>query len=302
MSNLFHYRGGLLDRWGIYALVTDPEGRSYWYTHEMDASEVVIREDYLYVSDGHNTVQGNKGAYVVQYDFEGFSCNLFFTNRLNPWRAGNGILYFDKRQEIFEHRVVNSPWADVNGKMHIEGKTVDVAGQGYSEKSLTVAPISKTQPYMHALRVFSKPGTPEQKRWYLSILDFVTHESMDSKRYSRLFMGKSNEWVLATPHYTIELGDFIEEEGLPYTYPRTFTVTAETQGYFLEAEFESRVLFDFTDILSELPKVVKTFILLFIDRPVFFRMLGTLEGTLVCPDGEIVHLSLSGAYEYVVVK
>lgn len=86
MSNLFHYKGGLFDRWGIYALVTDPEGRAYWYTHEMDASEVVIREDYLYVSDGHNTVEGNKGSYVVQYDFEGFSCNLFFTNLLNPWR------------------------------------------------------------------------------------------------------------------------------------------------------------------------------------------------------------------------
>jgi hypothetical protein len=198
--------------------------------------------------------------------------------------------------------VVNSPWAEVNGKMHIEGKTIDVAGQGYSEKSLTTAPISKTQPYMHALRVFSKPGTPEQKRWYLSILDFVTHESMDSKRYSRLFIGKNDEWVLATPRYTLELGAFIEEEGLPYAYPRTFTVTAETQGYLLQADFESSVLFDFTDIFSELPKVVKAFLLLFIERPVFFHLLGTLEGTLICPDGEVVNLRLTGAYEYVVVK
>ena len=79
-------------------------------------------------------------------------------------------------------------------------------------------------------------------------------------------------------------------------------VTAETQGYLLQADFESSVLFDFTDIFSERPKVVKAFLLPFIERPVFFRLLGTLEGTLICPDGEVVNLRLTGAYEYVVVK
>ncbi len=309
MTNYFRVVGDLVNRRGIYVLVTDPEGNTYWKTHEIKKSDFIIRDNQLYVSDGENTIQGDGMSYAVSYDFNDFSCNLFFRNRLPPWKAEDGVVYFDDKEEMFEQRVVNSPWAEVTGTITIVGKEMRVTGHGYSEKSLHVAPITLYQPTMQSMRVFSPRdlGTVSsdggtEELWSLSLFDFTTLPRFDSKRLSRLFIAKDNEWLLTTPEYSLEPADFVKEEGLPYEYPQTIHVKAHTQGYDLEGAFRSTVLFDFTDILAEVPAVLRAIILLFVDRPVYFRLLGWFEGTLTRPDGTVTKLKLYGPYEYIVVK
>ncbi len=309
MTNYFRVVGDLVNRRGIYVLVADPDGNTYWKTHEIKESDFIIRDRHLYVSDGTNTIQGDGMSYAVSYDFNDFSCNLFFRNRLPPWKAEDGVVYFDDKEEMFEQRVVNCPWAEVTGTITIGDKEMRVTGHGYSEKSLHVAPITLYQPTMHSMRVFSPrdlgdvpSGGEKEALRSISLFDFTTLPRFDSKRLSRLFIAEDDEWLLATPEYSLEPADFVKEDDLPYAYPQTIHVEAHTQGYDLEGSFQSEFLFDFTDILSEVPAVLRAIILLFVDRPVYFRLIGWFEGTLTRPDGSVTELKLYGPYEYIVVK
>jgi hypothetical protein len=77
---------------------------------------------------------------------------------------------------------------------------------------------------------------------------------------------------------------------------------AQSQGYTLRGTFKTQQLFNVTDVLDEVPAVIKAIILLFIDRPVLYRCRGTFNGKLTYPSGEIVKLELHGIYHYNIVR
>jgi len=298
----FRTRTGFIKRWGIYVVVTNPQGREYFYTLEMNDRNMQFDEDRLFITDGRNTIYGSGNQYHVRYDFEGFSCNLTFRNILPPWKPGDGREVFTEEKDVFERRIVNCPWADVTGEMTFDGIHKRVKGEGYSEFSIIVVPFRRMNPSMHALRVFSPQGTPQEKRWHLGILDYLNHEYYGSERFPRLILGKGNDYVITTKDYVIEELDWTVAGDTPWKYPRRLKISYNKNGYILEGVYISQKLFDITDIFAEIPAIIRNFLLAFMDRPVYIRNLGEFTGYIMSPDGGVESLHLFGPYEYLLAQ
>jgi hypothetical protein len=296
-------RGGIFQSWGIYVTVTDPEGNAVFFKEKLKNRDMTFEEDSLYLSDGgRNVVQGDGNFYHAKLNIEGFACDLSFVNVLPPWEPGDGMDYISRDKTAFTKRVVFSPWADVLGTITVSGEKMDVTGQGFAEKQLTVNRFNKLNPFLYAIRVFSPPETPKDERIRIGLLDETTHEEFGSNRLPRLTVAKGDEWLFTTREYTLDAYEFRETPLAPYKYPTEVVFYGGGRGYTLRGTYKAHTLFNVTDIIGELPEGVQEFVLLFMDRPVYYRNLGVFEGFLTHPDGRVELLNLIGPYEYLVLK
>lgn len=304
MSSYIGWQYGPIKKWGIYALVSDPNGKRYWAQNEIIEKDIVTAKDHLYMKGGKNVAEGRGMTYKVHYDFEGFYCDLTYKNVLPPWIPGDGWIYLSPGidKDAYNHYMMNSPWADVTGTLTVGGKTHNVVGQGYSDRSDSALPPTKQNPYLYSIRVFSADGTPRQDRWFFGLLESISHADYGSKRIPMLLLAHGEKWVLTTKKYSLTPKNMLKGPNTPYEYPTVFQIKANDQGYVFDAEYKCGKLFDFTDIFAVLPDWVRSIATKFLKRPVFFRCLGELKGTLKSPDGTTTPIHLYGPHEYMVVK
>ena len=298
----FRTRSGFIKRWGIYVVVTDPAGNSYFAKLEMKDRDIEFAEDRLYITDGTNWIEGSGMEYRVHYDFEGFYCDLTFNNILPPWKPGDGKEVFTEDGDVFERRTVNSPWADVSGVIRYGDTVHNVKGEGYSEYSILIVPFRRMNPALHAIRLFSPPGTPREDRWHLGILDYLNHEDYGEERFPRLILAHGDDFVITTKDYILEGLDWTPAPNTPWEYPAKIRISYTGNGYRLEGYYTSNILFDVTDIFAEIPAIIRNFLLTFMSRPVYIRNLGEFTGYLIMPDGRVETLHLYGPYEYLLAK
>ncbi len=302
MTSYFGWNYGPLEGYGVYALVSEPDGTRHFAKHKMKRDVIEKKPGKLYLKGDKVLVEGKGMEYHLRYDFDDLYCDLTFKNVLNPWKPGTGWAFLTPERDVFNHYLVNSPWADVTGTMKVGGKTLDVKGQGYSDRSLSTLPLTKQNPYLYAWRTFSPEGTPREDRWFCGLLESVSHEKFGSKRIPILQIAHGEEWVLTTMDYKLIPTEYVKKPDIPYEYPTVIKVYSSDQGYKFRGKFICRELFDFTDIFSELPMFIRKMAEKFLTRPVFFRSKGDFEGTVTYPDGHTESFRLEGAIEYMVVK
>lgn len=303
MMSYFGFKAGIVNNWGIYVSISDPEGTGYFTKQKLKTKDIVFADDAFFITDGINTIEGEGNSFRVTMDTDEFSCDLVYNNIIPPWKPGDGYDYYDKERTAFDKRAVVSPWADVYGSFtfqKIEQK--NLTGQGFAEKQLTVNPFTKLNETTYTMRLFSEPGTPKEDRWHLGILENYLHEDYGGDRQPRLTFARNGEWVFTSRDYDIQPFDYRTHEDLPYSYPSKVRVFCSQDGHTLDGTYISTVLFNYTDIVDELPPFFRSFILLFIQRPIYFRSLGEFMGILTYPDGATEYLHLLGPYEYIVVK
>jgi hypothetical protein len=112
----------------------------------------------------------------------------------------------------------------------------------------------------------------------------------------------NGEYVFLTPDYELIPQDFQKKSDYPIAYPTTIRISAADRGYTLEGTYSSTSLFHYMDVFDEIPPVIRAIILLFFDRPVFFRLRGVFNGEVTFPDGESRTITLFGPYHYIVTK
>jgi hypothetical protein len=302
MLSVFRIKAFLVDRWGIYAVVSEPDGTSHWAKYEMKHREVVYDTERLFITDGRNTIEGGPETCRVRCDIDGFSCDLVFENLLPPWKPGDGTEYYTPDRRTFQFRAISSPWANVEGELTAGGKTVSVTGDGFGEKALIICPFSKFNPYTYSLRLYSDPALKQEERWHIEMLESIMHDDHGGRRIPRLIVAKGGDWLLTTRQYTLTPSDSVIEGDLPFGYPRRLKLTFEADGYSLEGVYKARKLFNYTDVLDEIPPEFRSLVAALMKRPVYFRCLGAFEGRLTLPDGSVQELRLFGPYEYVVAK
>lgn len=301
MYNLFHIDMTLLDRWGMYALIAEPDGTSYWKTATADESDVEIAEDHLYYNDGVNLIEEINGTLYLSCDFEGFSCDLMFDKYMPSWKPGTGRVEYTEDGRYFQYKAVFVPRADVRGSLEVDGTTVSVAGNGYGEKTLFVNPWTRHQPYLHALRLYSPVETPRAESWHIGIHEVVLNEHYGNRELPRLVVARGDEWIFTTRDYVFEPIETAELDTISYPYGTKFLLRGEKNGYVLDGVVKERVFFHFTDVFETLPVWVRKLLSVFFKRPVYFRYVAEFSGAVTAPDGSEYPIELSGPYEYVVV-
>jgi hypothetical protein len=302
MLDLFHFDGPLVARWGIYVVVSDPAGKRQWITYEFDKSLVRTEPTRLWFSDGNSTVEGDGSSCRIALELPGFSCNLEVRNILPAWRSGDGVDDLTPDGRMFERRILACPWGDLTGRLATGAASEEVVGQALLDRYTRVTPLNRLHQSLYSVEAWSADSTPADDRVFLEILDITTNAAYGAKRLPRLCVAAGGRWLFTTRDYTFEPLDFDGSGPTPYPAPRKLRIVARASGYMLEAEYRATTLFDVTDIIAEVPALLRPIVRAFFSRPVYMRFLGVLEGTLTHPDGRVERISLTGPYEYLVAR
>lgn len=302
MTHLFVWKYGPMRGWGIYALVISPDGKRYFAKQQLNEKKIKLASDHLYVMEGNNSIEGKNGVYRVKFDIENFACDLTYKNNVPSFRPGDGYVWYSKKENIFQFSLLTCPWADVTGTIKLPDRTLQVKGEGYSDKGRATIFPTKMTPYLYSIRTFSPPGAPREDRWMFGILEQQMHPSYGSKRIPTLHLCHGDKTVMATKFYDLEPSGWAPGKDTPYDYPRRIKVRAKDKGWMIEGEYVCGEMFDFLDVMAELPGWVQKLAQKFVKRPVFFRSHGKFEANITAPDGKRTHISLIGPHEYVVSK
>lgn len=303
MVTVFVWKMASMRGWGSYALVISPENKRYFSRYQFDEKKVVVAGDHLFFKEGDNMIEGKgDGIYRIKLKYPGFACDLTYKNNVPPWRPGNGYAYYEANKKSYGYNIITSPWADVSGSITLPDKSLTVNGEGYSDWGRGSSFPTKLSPYLYSIRTFSPPGTPREDRWMFGLLETQLNPSFGNKRMPYLHLAHNNKIVLATKFYNIEPTGWKKGADTPYDYPTRFRITARDKGWVLDGEYVTGELFDFLDVLQQLPPWFKSTAEKFVKRPVYFRSRGTFNATVTSPDGKKTTLKLIGPHEYVVTK
>jgi hypothetical protein len=152
-----------------------------------------------------------------------------------------------------------------------------------------------------AFRGFAPAEQDDEKRWFVSLLQYTTHPSYGHKDIPILILARGGQWAFTTKEYTLETTDLRAEGASSLAFPHCYNLRASGNGYQLRGRFVVTDLYHLTDILEKLSPFFRSLVSLFFKRPVIFRMVGYFEGTVTCPDGSIEQLYLPGQCEYSIV-
>ena len=177
-----------------------------------------------------------------------------------------------------------------------------VEGQGYGDRALIVNPLNRLNPLLISMRLYSEDEVEPEDCRHIQLLEIETHPEYGVGRMSRLLVAGGREYLFRTEEFSVEPLDFTSSDLTSYSYPRRLRVFAESRGYKLDGEFISHHLCSVTDVMNESPLWLRLILILFLDRPVYFRCIGEFKGELKRPDGSKEQLRLFGPYEYVVVR
>ncbi len=299
--DIFHYTFGLFEKWGMYVIPADGSSLADTITHELDRRSLRRDDKRLFVSDGRITFSGDGKTFRFAAGYEDFSCDLSFTNIMPPWKRRDGYHFVGENGAVFIYRVVPSPWARVSGTFTVNGITRKAEGDAYGDRSFQVFPPFRIDPLIVSMRCFSNPSV-RGSRWHLNLIEHVSHKSFGSDRDSLLMLARDGEWVHIAEDYRISYSDWREEAGIPYQYPGVIRIESETDGCRFSGTFTASSLFNYTDVLDEVPAPLRPIALLIIKRPVFFRMAGRFSGRFTDTEGMTFPFDLYGVFEYVVTQ
>ena len=295
LFSLFHIDSFLLNRWGMYALIIDPEGESHWITHTPKKKSISFSENFLSISDGSTTFEGSDGSYRLVCRFGNLECKIDLTNRLPAWKPGTGRLDYNEEGSLYQKRILVSPWADATGTISISGEAFDIEGHGYASKTRFSNPLTRFAPYIHSLKLYSEDH-------FIYLLDVTLNDAYDNEIVPMLIVAEGDQWLFTTQNYSYEILESTQVDGLPYEYPRSIRLISEDSGYVLDGVYSEERRLNVTDVFKEIPAIVRRTLTLLISRPIYFRASGNFVGTITRPDGTITDLDLDGPYEYTVVR
>jgi hypothetical protein len=301
MFSVFHIDAKVLDRWGMYLLVAEPGGKSYWRTETPAEKDIVMGSDHFSYSDGTTYIEDSEERLVLRCSIDGIYCDLVLDKRMPAWKPGTGKEEYTDDGDAFQRKAVLVPLADLSGTITVGEKAVTVSGRGYAERTLFVNSLTRHQPYLHALRLYTPQETADDESLHIGLHQAVLSKAYGSREITRLVVARDDTWLFTTRDYVFEPLSYYLPDFSPYEYPVRFRLSAQKNGYTLEGVLEERVFFHFTDIFSSLPKWARAILVVFFERPVFYRYVADFSGTLTDPDGTVRSLTMSGPFEYVVV-
>ena len=302
MFHLFQIDHKLFDRWGMYALVADPDGNSYWKTLIAKKRDVELLDDRLFYTDGVNTLESADNSYRISCDFDGFTCDLEFEPLISAWKPGTGRENFTEDGRHFQSKQVFLPVANVSGTLSVDGLELSVSGYGYGEKTLFVYSLIRHPPYITALRLYTPYEKSDEEYLHIGVHESTLAQGYGGRKLTRLVAIRDGAWLFTTPDYVFEPVEMAMPEFANYEYPAKYRLYADANGYTLDGFVTETNFFHYTDIFSALPTWLRKTLQLFFKRPVFFRYATTFEGTLTDPGGTVHDLLMTGPNEYVVTR
>lgn len=309
--SLFEWRYSLFGGWGIQVVVAGGEDPPLVIEKRIPDRKITIVREPFSVRFGDSLFEGRGGRHQVSLGLEEFGCDLLFESRVLPWQPGDGYARLDPERGAYIRLGVPAPLARVSGYLSVAGRTRNVRGWGYADRSLIAVPINRMNSPTYAFRSFG-PCDEAEAGWIVSLLSYESHQDFGAVTIPVLLLIEGSRWLLTTKQMSSWPGEFVQEPDLPVAYPLRFELLAEGERIEegeaapgglvrLEGAFVWTSMYHYSDVFTRIPAFFRSLVEVFFERPLIFRFLGSFQGTLTLPDGTVRELSLAGHGEYTVI-
>ncbi|MGO9307823.1 MAG: hypothetical protein ACLQDL_02225 [Spirochaetia bacterium] len=300
--NPFYWQYAGFRSWGLTVLVTDTGGRLFSFNGSLPLTRAEMTASGFDLQLGTNVFQMSGSGTYVHIQLEGFSCDLHITNILAAWKPGDGWAWYDAGKKAFSRYAVAAPWALVSGSVTVFGGSGETQGQCFVDTNYSVQPLEHPNSPAYVFRAFSEPGVPASDQVFIDMLSSTTSEHYGSVPLTMLLAAKGGVWLFTARDFALAPDDWASLDDPPFSYPRSYWVSASKSGYQLEGKFTATRLYHTTDVFRSIPPFLRPLVSIFVKRPVLFRMIGWFRGSLHSPDGSLQQLALPAHGEYILVK
>jgi len=300
--NLFHWQLSSLHSWGLQVLVTDPSGRLFTHDGGLPPEETINQSDRFAYRFGEDVFMSSGNEQKVRIELPGFSCDLRIRDLLHAWEPGDGWVYLNAAHTAYVHYAVPCPLATVGGSILVFGNMRSVEGMCTWDSNLSVQPLQRPNSPVYSLRAFDASGAQPDSRLFIDMVESFTNAGYGKAAVPVLIVARGSTWLFATRDFTMAPADWTTVQNPPYPFPSSYRLSAAGRGWTLQGEFTSARMYSATDVFQKIPPIIRGFVSLFLKRPVLYRMVGDLQGTLQSPDGDEIPLSMPAHAEYVIVE
>ena len=302
LYSLFHVDTWYFNKWGMYALVVDPDGNAHWHTNTPRLRDVQYSEDRLDVTVGAGSFRYADEISELTADFGEMSFSLSIESTLPPWKPGIGRIDYTPDGKLYQQRLLFVPWGWATGTVAIGEESFEIEGHAYASKTRFSNQLTRFAPLIYAIKVYSPNSEPGDDGYYLYLLDVVLHDAYDNRKVPMLVLARGSEWIFTTRDYELTTLETTSVEGIPHQFPTSMRIRGGSGGYTLEGVYTQERFINVTDVFSEIPSFIRKLVEVVIRSPVYIRSIVTFEGTLTTPEGEKIDLLLDGPFEYTVVR
>ena len=255
--------------------IVDPEGNSRLIRKRYSKEQCSASEETCDVVIGPHTFKGEIPKYKLYFSEGDQGCDLTFESMVE---GCNPIEELDPGASAYLGWVIAQPRAKVTGKLTVDGKTMNVTGEGYHDHNWTTAPLSgAATDYFVWCRNFigdytfcwsAGPGT--RKSGYTPA--------------SRMVVAKKDK-VVAISREGTAIGSNLTAEGIPeelgLQHPQDILLKWNDPGV-IEGEIKFKVtkVVNFFDIHRRLKPFQKWFARRYIGKPAYFRYFLTYDADI----------------------
>ncbi|MBW1877867.1 MAG: hypothetical protein JRJ84_05860 [Deltaproteobacteria bacterium] len=259
-----------------------PEGEAHRYHREVRRAELAGSEEQMDITVGGGHAWGGGRAYHLEVDEPGVQLRLDLTNRMDPYRFGNGKLVFFEDRSAEWAMGINVPSGEARGSLTMNGQTWDLAGSGYHDHTWTTIKLPSAMDRWRVVRILGEQ------------FDLVLHNQHFTKKFGG---GDNNFGLLAIDGRRVAtsrnfvLSPTATRKVAKVDMPTAFEVALDAGGWKVEGTLTEERFHDSIDVLAQVSFPVRVAIKAFYSNPRMQRYAARYELDVTDPEGVTEHLS-----------
>jgi len=247
--------------------------------HRESVSGSTSSED-MTVGQGH--VWGSGGTYHFTVNEPDCKLSLDLSNVLPSWKMGDGKVGFYADKSAEWTLGMDSPRARASGSLTMDGKTYDLAGNGYHDHGWSTIKVPTFARKWFTLRLYDPTYTLVLHHIYLTDKFGKDNVKIGLLGADGRIAGSSRNFLFTpTTWRSHESGRQI---------PTSIDVTVNTSGYTITGKVTESRFLEGVDVLGRLSWPIRTAIKTFYTNVWFFRFMGHYELDIT-KDGQTSHIS-----------
>lgn len=259
-----------------------PDGSVHKAHHEVRREAISGSGDRMDVTIGGSRTWGGGSSYHVTIQESDVQLRLDFANVLPPYQFGNGRVVMREDRSAEWTTGWNIPRARSSGSVTMDGRTWDLAGDGYGDHGWATIKLPDYIRKWYTLRVFDDAYTLVLHHQYLT-------DTFGRGNVKFGLVGEGEGIVGASRHFLYTPTAWRTVEG-GKRIPTAFDVTVRTGGYEITGTVTESRFLEAIDVLGRLSWPIRTAIKTFYTDVWIIRYMGHYELD-VTHGGETRHIS-----------
>lgn len=249
--------------------------------------------DYCDVRIGDNWVRGDLHTYALHVALDEVAVDLELTGKVEPWRPGAGMDFYDEALQSFFAWLVPVPLGEVKGQLQLDGQAWPFQGNGYHDHNWGNVDLNRVLSHWHWGRFHLPP--------YMGIfVEMKATPAYDQQRILILMVAREGRIIFetGTGHIRLETADFRPHpSGHRYpTYLAWLVKVGERQVHITMRDSE---LIGNYSLLETLPSWKRIVARLLGKNPYYFRFRSWMTLELQLPETQE---TLSGPVHYEIIR